>query len=242
MPTSQLKEIKNVRLSDQVADQIQLLVFDGHLQPGEKMPSESELVQQLHVSRSTVREALRALESKGIIRVRSGTRAFVSEQPFTFNIQSEAINWLLLRRESLIQILQVREALEGLAASLLACSVSEPVLDELRAIVREQQKLIVDDCCDVDRLSELDIQFHQLISHASGNQLVDELVSSFVREFCTSNRAILYVNGTGETSMEEHSRIIDALATHDPVIAENSVRAHIARVHTEILQIQTAAE
>jgi GntR family transcriptional regulator, transcriptional repressor for pyruvate dehydrogenase complex len=232
-------EIKDSRLSDKVADQIQLSIFDGHLNPGERMPSESELVKMLHVSRSTVREALRALESRGIIQVRSGTRAFVSDQPFSFKIPSEAMNWLLLRRESLIQILEVREVLEGLAGSLLAAHITQEVLNELHEIVRKQQALI-ENSADVEALSELDIEFHESISQASGNQVVNQLVKSIVTEFCTSNRAILYVSSTAETSFEEHTRIIDALATGNPAIAEHEIRAHITRVREQIIQIQAA--
>jgi GntR family transcriptional regulator, transcriptional repressor for pyruvate dehydrogenase complex len=236
VPPAKLTGLKSVRLSDQAANQIQTLIMEGHWQPGQRLPSESELVKILRVSRSSVREAFRNLETRGVIQVRTGAGAFVSDRPFSFHASSEAIEWLLQRQESLVHILQVREVLEGLAASLLATRVTDVTLRELREIVHRQHQIVAS-TQDIDTLSELDIQFHQLIARASGNELSEEMISSIVSRFCTGNRAVLYVSGTAEMSCEEHEQIIQALATRDSSAAENAIRKHIARVRDEIMRI-----
>jgi GntR family transcriptional repressor for pyruvate dehydrogenase complex len=88
-----------VRLFEQAVDQIKELIMEGELQPGDKLPSETHLSRELDVSRSSIREALRALESQGIIEVRSGAGAYVTLQPFSFSSVREAVIWLSKRRD-----------------------------------------------------------------------------------------------------------------------------------------------
>lgn len=233
-----IHRVKSVRLSDQAVNQLRALIISGEFNPGDKLPSESELCEKLEVSRSSVREALRTLESRGLILVRTGSGAFVSDRPFSFIAMTEAMEWLLKRQEYLAQILQVREVNEGLAAALVAPNVTDDLLRRLHQIVQEQHEL-AGAAPNLERESELDIEFHELIAAASGNTLVHELVSSIVREFCSSNRALLYVSGKMAISIKEHEAVIQAIAGRDPVRAEKTMRAHVARVRNDILQVKS---
>ena len=236
-----LRQVKPVRLFEGAVGQIRALIIDGQLQPGEKLPSESELCVALDVSRSSVREALRTLESKGLIQVRSGSGAYVAANPFSFNVVSEAVQWLLKRQDSLVQLLQVREVVEGLAASLVAALASEELLTDLRRIIEEQAQLS-GVSSNLSRQAELDARFHLLIAEASGNPIAQEIISAIVPAFIDSNRAVLYVSTNIERSLLEHQAIIDALASRDPARAEAAVRSHIARVRTEIHDIHRKGE
>jgi GntR family transcriptional repressor for pyruvate dehydrogenase complex len=228
-----LRPVKPVRLFEQVAEQLQSLIVEGQLQPGDRLPSESELGAAHGVSRSVVREALRALESKGLIQVRSGAGASVASRPFSFSAPGEAIEWLLNRRDSLMQLLQLRESVEGLTASLAASSRSDDLLEELRQVVQQQQELS-GSLSNLDSQVELDVRFHTLIADASGNDIAEEIVSRIVPAFCDSNRVVLYLQANMEQTLEEHHHIIDALASGEPAKAEAAMRAHIARVRSEI--------
>jgi GntR family transcriptional repressor for pyruvate dehydrogenase complex len=236
MPDSELKQIRSVRLSDQAAHQIRELIVSGQFQPGGKLPSEAELSSTLDIGRSSVREALRSLQSQGLIEVRPGAGAFVADNPISFRAVGEALEWLLKRQESLAQILQVREVLEGLAAALLAEKITDSVIAELREIVRQQRELEWSET-NVDQQSVLDIKFHQSVAKASGNFVVEEIDGAIVRSFSQSNRAVLYLSGKMEDSVNEHENIIKALASGDPVQAEKASRLHIARVRNSILGI-----
>lgn len=236
-----LRPVKPVRLFEQVAEQIQSLIVEGQLQPGDRLPSEAELGAAHGVSRSVVREALRALESKGLIQVRSGAGASVASRPFSFSAPSEAIEWLLSRRDSLMQLLQLRVSVEGMTASLAAGSRSDDLLEELRQVVQEQRDLS-GSASNLDRQVELDVRFHTLIADASGNDIAEEIVSRIVPAFCDSNRAVLYLKANMEQTLEEHHRIIDALASGEPSKAEAAMRAHIARVQAEIESLAPEGE
>jgi len=229
-----LRQVRPVRLFEQVVEQLQALIVSGGLQPGDKLPSEADLSSTHGVSRASVREALRALESKGVITVRSGAGAFVTQRPFSFSAPGEAVEWLLSRRDSLLELLRVREAIEGLTASLAARSISSESLSDLRQIV-EQQGQSSGSLGSLENLAELDVRFHLLIAEASGNTLAGEIVDAIVPAFCESNRAVLYVgSGHMQKTVQEHQRIIDALASRDAQEAEAAIRAHIARVRRDI--------
>jgi len=93
------RQARPVRLFEQAVDQIKKLIISGHLRPGDKLPSENELSHLLNVSRSSVREALRALESNGLIQVKSGAGAYVSDDALVISSINDAIKRLLTRHK-----------------------------------------------------------------------------------------------------------------------------------------------
>ncbi len=235
----QLHQVKPVRLFEQVVGQLQTLIIEGQLQPGDKLPSEAELSAKHGVSRSVVREALRILESKGLIEVKSGTGAFVASPQASFSAASEAIEWLVNRRDSLLHLLQVRESVEGLTASLAASLAPAHVLQELEQVVQRQRELARSPA-NLDKQIELDVRFHTLIAKSSGNAIAEEIVARIVPAFCESNRAVLYLShGNMKKTLQEHHQILQALAARDPAKAEAVIRAHIARVRGEIEKLQS---
>lgn len=236
-----LRQIQPVRLFEQVVRQLQALIVEGKLQPGDRLPSEARLSERHGVSRSVVREALRALESKGMIAVRSGAGAFVASPHASFRATSEAIEWLATQRESLRQLLQVRESVEGLTASLAAAVLPEHVLAELQDIVRRQRELAGLES-NLEQQVELDVRFHTLIAAVSGNTIAEEIIGRIVPAFCDSNRAVLYLKANINQTLREHQAIVEALASGDPASAEQAMRAHVARVRGEIESLQRPSE
>ncbi len=236
-PPPRLQRLKPVRLFERAVEQIGNLIVDGDLQPGDKLPSESQLVSSLDVSRSSVREALRALESRGLIEVRTGAGAFVATNPFSLDSMNHAIQWLMRRQNALFHLLEVREVLEGLAAASAAECISKEALDELRDVVQMHEALS-GSLSSIDEQVELDCRFHLIIAEASTNPIVQELIRRIVPAFCDSNRAVLCLSANMKKTLHEHQKIIDALAHRDPTGAERAVRSHITRVRGEIESIR----
>ncbi len=231
------RRVKGIRLSDQAVEQIMALIMDGHFEPGSKLPSEAELGNSLNISRTSIREALRILESKGVIDVRSGSGAYVSDLPFSFHALSDALEWLVRRKETLIQLIEVRENLEGLTTSLLATRITDDIIEELERNL-ENRKQVSRDSKDADSISKIDLEFHQIIAKNCGNQIADVIIQSILAQLCCSNRAIVYVSGGSDISTEEHVDIIEALKMRNPVGAEKAMRAHLARVRKELMMIE----
>ncbi len=233
----ELQAAKPTRLFEWALEHIRHLIIDGHLQPGDRLPSETELSARLDVSRSSIREALRALEARGLVEVKNGAGAYVAARPFSFGAMHEAVEWLLKRRDSLLQFLEVREVLEGRAALLAARAAPQRLLAEIRAVVAEQFSLAGLQT-SIDTQAELDCQFHMLVAKASGNEILEELVGAIVPVFCESNRAVLYLSAHKEDTLREHQQIVDAIASSEPAMAERVMLAHIGRVRAEVARIR----
>jgi len=230
-----LTKAKPMRLFSQAIDQIRNLIFKGTLKPGDKLPSEQSLSQQLGVSRPSLREALRALESEGLIEVRAGTGAYVAENALMMSSLNAAIKRLAQREPLVLQLLQVRGALEILVVSLAAVHIQPEAVVEIESILQRQAELVHHPLTldDLDKLTQLDIDFHMAMCKACQNDLLSEIVSSLLLSFKDDNRTI-YTIEKRISLVEEHRSILAAVASHDPEQAENCMKKHINRVFQEV--------
>jgi GntR family transcriptional repressor for pyruvate dehydrogenase complex len=237
MPKVKLQKVEPVRIFEQAVEQIRKLIADGVFAPGDRLATEQELSRQLQVSRSSVREALRVLEAEGLIEVRRGAGAYVSAQQPLASPRGEAARWLEQRGETIEQLLQVRESVEGLTAALVTSRHTDELLAELKAIVAEQAALSQQNQSPevINGMAILDARFHLAISSASGNDIAHEIVTHILPSFQESNKAILYV-GTERMCqlVEEHQRVVAAIEADDPVQAEQAMRSHIKRVRAHV--------
>ncbi len=135
-----LRPVKRTRLYEDVVAQIQRLVRTKKLPPGDRLPSERELAAALGIGRTSVREALRTLDSMGLIEVRSGQGAFLCNiglDPYLATIR-ESLSFLLdVKEESLVELWEVRQGLEEQIAPLAARRREEPHLAKLRRLTKE---------------------------------------------------------------------------------------------------------
>lgn len=241
-----LQKVVPVRIFEQAVEQIRELIVNGDISPGQKLPTEQELCRQLNTSRSSVREALRVLEAEGLIEVKRGSGAFVSDPPKIKQSRNEIMQWLSAHEQTLEQVLEVRESIEGLTAALAAQRATETTLTEIRAILDEQKRLIqqISESQDenYDALANLDAAFHLAISSASGNDIANEIVSQIVPAFTQSNKVVLYVSQRMHKTEMEHLAIYQALVSKDPASAEKAMREHIGRVRKEIIDIYQTIE
>ncbi len=222
-----------MRLFEQAVDQIKKLIINGQLRPGDKLPSENELSQLLNVSRSSVREALRALESSGLIQVKSGAGAFVTDDAVILSTINDTLLYLLKRRDKVIQILQVRLAIECMLVSQAAPAISVEEINRLSDLLKEAEAVVSNRPQDyLTQLAELDAQFHARIHTVAKNEIAEQILQALMSLFQEDNKAIFYFE-KGILLVDEHHRILNALADHDPVRAENEMRHHIGRVMQE---------
>lgn len=227
------RQARPVRLFEQAVDQIKKLIVSGHLRPGDKLPSENELSQLLNVSRSSVREALRSLESNGLIQVKSGAGAFVSDDALVISSINDAMQRLLTRRNRVLKLLQVRWAIESMVVAQAASSITSAEIILLSHMLN-QQKMVVENRPEdyLEELSILDAEFHLAICQAGENDIASEIISALLPSFQEDNKAIFYFE-KGILLVEEHQRILDALSIGDAQKAEMEMRAHIGRVMQE---------
>jgi GntR family transcriptional regulator, transcriptional repressor for pyruvate dehydrogenase complex len=233
-----LRRAKPVRLFEQAVEQIKTLILEGTLKPGDKLPSENKLSKMLEVSRPSVREALRALESKGVILVKSGAGTFVTDDALIITNVNEAVRRLLLRKDLVLQILQVREVMECLSVSKASESIDPEELESLIRNVECQEEIINNGLSPEDylKLSELDADFHIILSRASRNDIVYEILNALLPSFQDDNKTIIYFE-KALCLVKEHRDILNSVISHDARQAELQMRKHIHRVVNEVMDL-----
>jgi GntR family transcriptional repressor for pyruvate dehydrogenase complex len=216
-----MQTLRVERLSQGVVNELLGAIRIGQFKPGERLPSERQLAEDFGVSRASVREGLRILELMETIEVRQGRGAVVlaaTRQPSGQLLR----RWLDSHQSEVVELLEVREALESAAAALAAsreASEIHPVLeasDELDAIVNA------------------DVEFHKLVADRSGNDVLAGLVDELNGVLEASRYAMFAISGRRERSHRDHLSIARAINKRKPVEAAAAMRRHIANTMKEI--------
>lgn len=228
----EVRPVNRIRVSDQVFNQLQELIYRKSLQPGQRIPSEQQLSRQFSASRGSIREALGKLEAIGLVEIRNGSGAYVACWSLDDLKLTENLTWLVERRDTVLKILQVREELQGLAARLCAALIDETKIRALRETL--DQMIKAKDPCDLEALVEADTRFHHLIGEFSGNEVLNDLVDRIEDVYRSSSRALMDLHGRAGTSVMEHGEVIKALEAKDGLLAEEHMINHIASVRHAI--------
>ena len=212
-------------LSQQTAERLyNSIVAEGTLRPGDKLPNEVELSQQLGVSRATLREALRTLEDQGVVEVRRGLGTFVSEQ--VDEIQDFGFSRLSRVRGQLRDLFELRSMFEPRAAAL-ACR--RATSEELRNILRlgeafEKTVLERGDSIAADQA------FHSGIVQAMHNDFMAQFIPGIQRSISQSAALQDGVNWFSGETVEDHRLILSFLRIRDQEGAEAAMRLHLVHI------------
>ena len=221
-----MEPIKRVTLVYQVEDRIMQLIEGGHYTPGTKLPREIDLSRELDVSRGTVREALKFLQAKGVLELKSGKGTFVSE-PRT-DERVDAIRWLVENEQDLKNFIEVREGIEPLAARRATERGSAELKAELQEVYRQFCELA--DTRDMQVLAELDEKFHFTIIDHCGNDLIREIMIPINRGMTSFRQNSFRVDRNLQDAIIPHGNILEAILSDDPSRAECEMRKHIHKI------------
>jgi GntR family transcriptional repressor for pyruvate dehydrogenase complex len=206
-------------------ERIRELIATGEWGPGTRLPRESDLAQQLGLSRNSLREAVRALSLARVLEVRQGDGTYVSSLEAGELLEPTFSATDLLRGRTVLELFEVRRMLEPEAAAVAAQRADADTVAGLR---RELDRMIEAG----DRASELveaDAAFHDVIAAAPGNSVLRALLRSLSTK---TARARLWhgiaERGALDLAREEHSRIYDAIAAGDADLARAAALLHIA--------------
>jgi len=190
---------------------------------GSKLPSEITLCRELNISRTTVREAYRVLESRGYIDIRPDKGAFVRSKEQNF-LQG-AINWIEKHKIQTRDYLEVRMVLDPLVAKLAAKNASESDLDELRAIHADFIESVKKH--DNEAMANLDAQFHQRIVLMTKNDLLEVMVRITNSFFKILRKTSFQFEEHANHAIELHERILTGIAEGDSEKAEQASLDHM---------------
>ena len=213
-------------VTDEAIEKLKEMIVSGQLRPGDRLPREADLATGLGLSRSSLREAVRALSLVRILDVRQGDGTYVSS--LAADTLLDALSFIVEFHHdaSVLELLEVRRILEPAASARAATRITDDALAELEDI---QGRSTVDS--SVEDLVKNDLEFHRAIAVASGNSVLASLVESLSGP---TQRARVWRGITQEgalvRTLAEHRAIFDAIRAHDPELARTWATVHIAGV------------
>ncbi|GAA3064241.1 FadR/GntR family transcriptional regulator [Streptomyces glomeratus] len=224
------------RVSSRIQREVMQLILDRKLRPGAPLPTESELMENLGVSRNSVREALKALQALDIVEIRHGYGTYVGQAsltPFVDGLTFRTLTRPDDEMDALNEILQVREVLEEGLIRRVALTLSEPELERLEAVVARMEEA----GGQGRSFPELDREFHELLYGSLGNALVPQLLSAFWTVFRRVARARDWADGTApQLTARRHRDIVTALRARDVEGAERAMADHFRGIEDRTAQ------
>jgi GntR family transcriptional regulator, transcriptional repressor for pyruvate dehydrogenase complex len=225
-----LHAIKKTRIHEEVFSQIHQLIREGRFKARDQLPSERELAETFKVSRTSVREALRALESRGLIVSRTGMGNFVADLPVD-SLVGPLAKMLIDEKEALADVFEMRKLIEPHIAALAAERATDRDIAQLKRIVAKQGEAVSRGETGVDADAEL----HLCISRATQNQALQKLVSGLMEILSRSREESLQTTERRNASIETHRKIVGAIEKHDLIEARNEMLRHIEEVEASVL-------
>ena len=225
-------------MTDEAILRIKAMLMSGELKPGDRLPPEKELGDKLGLSRSSLREAVKALELIRVLDVRRGDGTYVTSLEPRLLLEAMSFVVDLHQDASVLEILEVRRILEPAAA---AAAVLRATADDVRVL--EEMLATVQETTSVEDLVAHDVTFHGYISQLSGNtylsSLLDTLSSSTLRARIW--RGLTEKNAVAQT-LAEHRGIVNAIAAGDPELTRSLLTVHINGVQRWLQQTDRALQ
>jgi GntR family transcriptional repressor for pyruvate dehydrogenase complex len=215
-----------------VAERLVGMIGEGGLRPGDVLPTERQLTAGFHVGRSSIREALRMLESQGVIRGASGG-AFVVAEAMNPLESSLRMLFALDERAGLHDLFELRRILECEAAALAAERHTDEHLAQMDAATEAMEAALADDGRD-ESFIEADLRFHLALAGATGNRLVLHSMHAVRDVVRRALMTVYHVPQSPESAVVEHHAIRAAVAAGEPGPAREEMRHHLERVEADV--------
>jgi len=229
----EFKEITPVRLYESAIEQIMDLVKRSELKPGDKLPPERELAEKLSISRGSLREAFRVLESKGLIKSKAGGGRYIREIRKNGHNNTENII-LSLEKSSILELLEAREMLEvkiAVIAAQRATPEDMELIEEALNKVKEEEEL------KGDKKTESDTEFHLAIARASHNFVFTNIIRLHLDLLKETREKTQQIPGRREERWREHQVILQAIKEHDTKKAGEAMLKHLRNVRKVLVKI-----
>ena len=223
------KVVQASRLYEQIVQQIEESILKGELSEGSQLPAERDLAKQFGVSRTAVREAIKALQEKGLVDAFPGRGTFVTNG--TSNSMRRYLDRIIKSGEpdGWAYVVEMREILEPEIAALAAARATDQDL----ATMREAVEVMDNSRQDSDVFIEADLDFHLALAEAAGNPIVLSLIDSIVGLLREQRLRIFRIAGGPQRGQHHHRRILEAIKCHDAPGARAAMQAHLSQVRED---------
>jgi GntR family transcriptional repressor for pyruvate dehydrogenase complex len=223
------KVVRTSRLYEQIVQQIEDSILRGTLKAGDQLPSERELALKFGVSRTAVREAVKALHEKGLVEAYSGRGTFITDGTTEAVRQSINLMMRIDQTEGSENLAEVRQILEPEIAALAATRIQEPQL----VLMREAFTVMNEALKDPDAYIEADLDFHLALAEAAENPLILSLLDSIVGLLREQRIRIFFEAGGPQRGQYHHARILAAIERRDAEASRAAMRDHLQQVRED---------
>lgn len=226
-PGQLLTPVNDRRASALIVEQVRALILDGKLTPGDRLPPEREMCERFGVSRVTVREALRVLETNGLVEIRVGAHggAFLTK-PTSARVGASIVDMLTLSSVTATEVTEVRLVLELGMIPMLCDNAEDDDIAALEEICDRQQAALDSGEYDVS----LSAEFHTRLAAATHNTAFEMLIHSFhgplLMSLATAQKTAPEM---GKRGLEEHREIVAAIQSGDAETGARVMREHLTR-------------
>ncbi|MHB8470754.1 MAG: FadR/GntR family transcriptional regulator [Gaiellaceae bacterium] len=224
--------VERRKVYEQIAEQLLGQIGSRRLKSGDSLPPERELTASFGVGRSSIREALRMLESQGVIRAVNGGTFVVAEAANPLN-SSLRLVFTLDDRAGMHDLFELRRILECEAAALAAARRGDEHLAEMDAAIAEMQTSL-EASGRGDTFIEADLRFHLAVADATGNRLVLHSMDAVRDVLRRALMTVYHIPRSPESAVVEHRSIRAAVAAGEPERAREEMRLHLVRVETDV--------
>ncbi len=210
-------------LREIVLETLKEAIVNGKLKPGERL-MEQQMAEELGVSRTPIREAIRKLELEGFVIMIPRKGAYVSD----------------ISLKDIAQVFEVRAAMESLAAGLAAQRITDEQIEQLERKLAEVKKAA--NSSDLDLIIKVDTEFHEIIYNASRNDRLVQILNNLGEQIQRYRRASLAHPGRLKDTLEEHQKLVDAIAERNVDLAQKLALDHIESAENSILEALNKSE
>ena len=227
------REITPVRLYENVIEQIMNLIKNNKLKPGDKLPPERELAEKLSISRGSLREAFRVLESRGLIKSKPGGGRYIREIRKNGHNNTENII-LNLEKSSILELLEAREMFEVKIAEIVAQRATP---EDIKSIEKALNKMNEEEGLKNDEKTESDTEFHLAIAGASHNFVFVNIIKLHLDLLKNTREKTQQIPGRQEERWREHQAILQAIKERDSKKAGEAMLKHLRNVREIVVGI-----
>jgi DNA-binding FadR family transcriptional regulator len=226
--------VKQNRIAVEIVSQLKAAILSGRFKPGERLPTERELTEQFQVSRVVVREAVRELEIKGLVKILQGPTggAYVTDLSLD-HLNSAFLDLFLYNRVSVAELIQARLLIECEIARIAAVRIEDQGARRLQKALDAEQ---TDSPSHVEFVSNR-LRFHYLLAELSGNRLLQATASALFR---LTGEVILEVKPVKKVihRTKEHAEILRAILDHDGPAAAQSMQRHLDNMGQQLTRLE----
>ena len=229
----EFRKITPVRLYESVIEQIMNLIKNNKLKPGDKLPPERKLAEKLSISRGSLREAFRVLESRGLIKSKPGGGRYIREiRKNGYNNTENII--LSLEKSSILELLEAREMFEVKIAKIAA---QRATTEDIELIEKALNKMGEEEELKDDKKTESDTEFHLAIASASHNFVFINIIRLHLDLLKETREKTWKIPGRREEQQEEHQAIFKAIKEHNSKKATEAMLKHLRNIREIVVGI-----